>query len=104
MASPPLDLLANLDTFVGHAAVAAGLAAAIAFYLRRRRGVPLWVVPVSLGLVVLAELALKLVLPHPGPPHALSRSFFELPTLTTPYSFPSGHAARVTFLSVLCGG
>jgi undecaprenyl-diphosphatase len=65
--------------------------------------VPLWVVPLCFALTVLAELALKLVLPHAGPQQALSRSFLDLPTVPTPYSFPSGHVARVTFLALLAG-
>lgn len=31
----------------------------------------------------------------------MSRSFWDLPTLGTPNSFPSGHVARVTFLAFL---
>jgi len=79
----------------------AGLAAAVALFVWRRRNVPLWPVPLLFSLIVIAELALKLVLPHEGPPHHASRSFWDLPTLGTPNSFPSGHVARVTFLALV---
>lgn len=56
-------------------------------------------------LVVVVEAAGKFVISQPGPPHELHRyiPLFPLPTgsVSTPFSFPSGHAARSAFITVV---
>jgi len=64
--------------------------------------------PLLLFVGVGIEVLLKYVLPHPGPPAEFSRhlqlpAFFRFSTplllhVSTPYSFPSGHMLRTTFL------
>ncbi|HEX7592601.1 MAG TPA: phosphatase PAP2 family protein [Anaerolineae bacterium] len=57
------------------------------------------------ALVALLELQGKTMIAQPGPPDELSRYvfWFGTPTggLSTPYSYPSGHAARASFLIAL---
>ncbi|MBI4790861.1 MAG: phosphatase PAP2 family protein [Chloroflexi bacterium] len=56
-------------------------------------------------LILLVEVLGKLVIDQPGPPGALHRYviLFSMPTgqVSTPFAFPSGHAARSAFLTVL---
>ena len=64
-----------------------------------------WWLPLLILLVVAIELALKLAVPQTPPPGELARSVHLLPFLESPtrYSFPSGHVARVAFLSAVFG-
>jgi membrane-associated phospholipid phosphatase len=62
--------------------------------------------PISLFLLVgLIEWLGKNLVSQPGPPDDLLRyvRLFSMPTahVVTPFSFPSGHAARVVFLTVI---
>jgi len=96
------DLVANLHTLVGLPYVTVPLAAALALLLRRRGLGVASLAPMILLATVIVELALKLTTGHEPPGAETSRLFIRLvPTLDTPSSFPSGHAARLTFLSVL---
>lgn len=56
-------------------------------------------------LILLVELAGKLFIFHPGPPYMFFRYTlgFEFPSsyIHTNYSYPSGHTARATFLSLI---
>lgn len=64
-------------------------------------------IPFSLcifGLIMIVELLGKFYIYHPGPPKELLR--YSLPFATphyigAPFSFPSGHTARTTFLAVV---
>ena len=101
-ASYPLDVAANAHTYVGLApvTVAVALIAALLLWVRRHRALAI------AALFLLAtgpiELALKLGLDHPEPPEEFVRAFAYLgPGFSTPSSFPSGHATRITFLCVL---
>jgi membrane-associated phospholipid phosphatase len=49
---------------------------------------------------------MKHIVPHPGPPPTLSRGihFARLLGVDSPYSFPSGHLLRTTFLAALIAG
>ncbi|TMG52512.1 MAG: phosphatase PAP2 family protein [Chloroflexi bacterium] len=78
------------------------LAVAIVWWRARR---PRWWLPLLIAAVVAIETALKLIVPQAPPPHELSRSIQLLPFLEspTPYSFPSGHVARVAFLVLAFG-
>ena len=101
-ASYPLDVAANAHTYLGlvPVTVTIALTAAVLLWVRGRR---------ALGIAALfllatgpIELALKLGLDHPGPPDEFDRAFFYLgPGFSTPSSFPSGHATRITFLCAL---
>jgi membrane-associated phospholipid phosphatase len=67
-----------------------------------RRDGPVGLVPLLLFAGVTVEALLKEGLPQPGPPAGLHRQLPILPTLHVPlpFSYPSGHAFRTTFLAV----
>ena len=94
-----LDLAASLLTVFGQTEVVGTIALGVALArLRARRGDG-WV-PLLLGVVLAAELVLKLTVPQAAPPGELARSVPLFPFLEAPttFSFPSGHVARVAFL------
>lgn len=102
-AAPALDLPAVLFVFLGNAEVMIGAVclAGLAAY-RRDRPHGLAVFGVAAGLIVLSLLAvaLKHLIPHPGPPLSLERRIAHLGVSgATTFSFPSGHALRATFLA-----
>lgn len=100
VANGAFDLLANLHTLVGLPYVTVPIACALAVALRRRGHGAASLAPLLLAGTVVVELALKLTTGHASPGPEASRTFIHLvPTLETPSSFPSGHAARLTFLS-----
>jgi len=100
VASGALDVVANLHTLVGLPYVTIPVAGALALALHRRGHGSGALAPLLIAGTVLVELGLKLTTGHAPPGPELSRSFIQLvPTLETPSSFPSGHAARLTFLS-----
>ena len=100
VASGALDVVANLHTLVGLPYVTFPVAGALALALHRRGHGTAALAPLLIAGTVLVELGLKLTTGHAPPGPELSRSFIQLvPTLETPSSFPSGHAARLTFLS-----
>ena len=100
VASGALDVVANLHTLVGLPYVTIPVAGALALALHRRGHGTAALAPLLIAGTVLVELGLKLTTGHAPPGPELSRSFIQLvPTLETPSSFPSGHAARLTFLS-----
>ena len=97
-----LDLVASIVTLAGDASVTAGIAAGLVVArLRQRR--PEVLVPLAIAVTVVAELILKAIVPQSPPPGELSRSIAILPTFhaPVPYSFPSGHLARLSFLLVI---
>jgi len=110
VASYPLDIAASLVTFLGEPQITGLIAVALSLSWWKRKGRQ-GLVPLLLFVGVAIEAVLKYVLPHPGPPHEFSRRlqlplFFHLFTplllhLDTPYSFPSGHMLRTTFLVAL---
>ena len=110
VASYPLDTAASLVTLLGEPQITGLIAVALSLRWWKRRGRQ-GLVPLLLFVGVAIEAVLKYVLPYPGPPHEFSRRlqlplFFHLATplllhLDTPYSFPSGHMLRTTFLVVL---
>ena len=94
------DLLANIHTLVGLPYVTVPIACALALALRRRGHGAAALAPLLLAGTVVVELTLKLTTGHASPGPETSRAFIQLvPTLETPSSFPSGHAARLTFLA-----
>ena len=100
VASGALDVVANLHTLVGLPYVTIPVAGALALALHRRGHGTAALAPLLIAGTVLVELGLKLTTGHAPPGPELSRSVIQLvPALETPSSFPSGHAARLTFLS-----
>jgi undecaprenyl-diphosphatase len=94
-----LDLAASVVTLFGQSEVVGAVALGVVL-ARVRNGRGDWWVPLLLGVVVAAELVLKLTIPQAAPPSELARSVPLLPFLEapTPFSFPSGHVARAAFL------
>lgn len=100
VANGALDLVANLHTLVGLPYVTLPVAGALALRLHRRGHGTAALAPLFIAGTIVVELGLKLTTGHAPPDPELSRSFIQLvPALETPSSFPSGHAARLTFLS-----
>ena len=94
-----LDLGASLVTLAGQSEVVGTLALAVAVVrLRARR--PDWWIPLLVAIVIGVEVVLKFAIPQAPPPDELARSVRFLPFLEgpTPFSFPSGHVARIAFL------
>ena len=94
-----LDLAASLVTVFGQTEVVGTIALGVALArLRARRSD--WWAPLLLGVVLAAELVLKVTVPQASPPSELARSVPLFPFLEAPtaFSFPSGHVARVAFL------
>jgi undecaprenyl-diphosphatase len=102
VASEPLDLAASIFNIVGQMEVTALVALMLSFVWWRRDGTR-GLVPMLLFAGVAIEVILKHLVQHPGPPDDLSRSIPLLPFAhsSSPYSFPSGHMLRVTFLAAL---
>ena len=102
VASYPLDVAANVHTYMGLSYVSAAAALLAAFLLWRRGSRGLAVAALFLFVTVPPELLLKFGLRHPGPPDEFWRTFAYLgPGFSTPSSFPSGHVARLTFFCAL---
>lgn len=94
-----LDLAGSLLTLPGQAEIALGLAAGLAAArLRARRG-DFWV-PLAIVVTIAIEAVLKLRLAQPLTPPEVHRgvSLGTFVATAFPYSFPSGHVARVAFL------
>jgi membrane-associated phospholipid phosphatase len=108
--SVSLDVVAFLCTLGGEIQVTGALALFFAWRWWRRRGVE-GLGPLLLLVGVGFEVLLKYTLVHPGPPADFSHplrlpSWLQLSTpllvhVSTPYSFPSGHLLRTTFLARL---
>ena len=81
--------------------IALGLAVA-----RARRSPREGLVPLFIVAVIAIEAALKLAIAHPAPPPDRSRTIDLLPHVQVAFasSFPSGHVARITFLSGIVRG
>lgn len=61
-------------------------------------------IPVAFAIFTLLEIYGKNFVPHPGPPFFMVKhptTIFPEFTVIQPYSYPSGHTARITFLGVL---
>lgn len=98
-----LDLPFSLLSLFGSVEITVAIFLAIvAFLVRSPQRLPLIL---AFGLVALIELLAKCLVNHPGPPAELSRYIFKfgMPTasIETPFSFPSGHAARAVFLGIV---
>ena len=84
---------------LGQSEVVGTIALGIAVVRLRARRTDWWM-PLTLAVVVVAELVLKITIPQVPPPSELARTVPLLPFLEAPtaFSFPSGHVARVAFL------
>lgn len=99
------DLAGSILTVLGSPEVTAGIAAGLVVARARARRRDWWV-PLVIAVVVVVESVLKSVVAQPEPPLALARAIDLLPGVQAPfpYSFPSGHVARDTFLLVIVQG
>jgi undecaprenyl-diphosphatase len=81
--------------------IALGLAVA-----RARRSPRDAIVPFFIFAVIAIEAALKLAIPHAPPPSDRTRTIDLLPHVQVAFasSFPSGHVARITFLTGVVRG
>lgn len=106
VASHPLDLFVNWHTLLGQLAVTLPAAAVLAIVAARRLGGLAWLGPLAILATGAIELVFKYGLVHPGPPDEFIRAFINPlgVRVEAPSSFPSGHAARLTFLAVLIAG
>jgi undecaprenyl-diphosphatase len=97
-----LDLMSSLITVSGGAVATTTAVLVLTLWWTRRHG---WsgAAPLAMFVAVAIEWGLKWVVPHEGPPAGLDRDLELVPSfhLETPYAFPSGHALRAAFLSVL---
>lgn len=103
-AAPAPDLPAALLTFLGDAEVlipAIGLAGVLLLWKNRVQGSAALGLAVGLLAISILALAMKHAIPRPGPPSLLQRHVFRmgLSVAPQPFSFPSGHALRTTFIA-----
>jgi membrane-associated phospholipid phosphatase len=102
--SPELDLLVGVISYAAAAEVSLLLMLLLGLWLWRRGLAPNRAVAPLLFLVTLPlEIALKLTLPQPVPSVGFYRRTirYALFGLSTAQSFPSGHATRTAFMTVL---
>jgi membrane-associated phospholipid phosphatase len=103
-ASTAADEAASIFVTLGDAEVLIPVVAFVGFVLWRRgdgarAGRVLWLAA-GLATVSFIAFALKYVVPHPGPPPEFQRAVVHYGIgVSEPYSFPSGHTMRTTFLA-----
>jgi membrane-associated phospholipid phosphatase len=103
-AAPTADRAAAIFVFLGDAEVeipAVALVGLLWWWRRdRSRGrAALWLA-VGLAVTSFIAFALKYLVPHPGPPPELQRAVARYGIgVPLPFSFPSGHTMRITFLA-----
>ncbi|HEV2283661.1 MAG TPA: phosphatase PAP2 family protein [bacterium] len=107
-AAPAPDLPSAILVFCGDAEVSIPAVALVGLLLWRgalpRARTALWL---AAGMIVTSfiALALKFVVPHPGPPPEFQRVIQRVGLgLQQPYSFPSGHTMRATFFTIAALG
>jgi undecaprenyl-diphosphatase len=95
----------SLLSFLGSAEVTTLILLALLIRAHPAQRLPLLA---AFGIMTLIELAGKSLISQPIPPHELVRTilFFSIPSgaLKTAYAFPSGHAARTTFIVIVLMG
>jgi membrane-associated phospholipid phosphatase len=102
--SPAADRLAAILVFLGDAEVeiTAVALAGLFWWWRRNRTLARAALWLTAGLTVTSFIAfvLKYLVPHPGPPPELQRAVARYGiSISQPFSFPSGHTMRITFLA-----
>jgi len=94
-----LDWIASAIGLLGTVEVGSGLALGltVARWRSRQRDA---LAPLLMFVAVAFEVLLKLMFPHPPPPHDSQRSVAIVSTVTVAFanSFPSGHVLRSAFL------
>jgi membrane-associated phospholipid phosphatase len=102
--TPLIDQVFQAVTLVGDPIVTALIAAGLTVVLVARDGRHGQVALLFLAGIAL-EFALKQLVFQPGPPNELVRDAVLIPGLRelSLFTYPSGHAMRVTFLAVLVG-
>ncbi len=98
-----VDVPFSVLSYLGSAELTTGLFLVIVFLLARpAQRIPLLI---AFAAMTIIELVGKTIVRQVGPPHEFFRliSFFPIPSgnLQTNYSYPSGHAARWTFLTMV---
>jgi membrane-associated phospholipid phosphatase len=105
IASYPIDVAVNAHTLVGQLPVTLTAAVLVALVAQRRLGGYAWLGPLFILATGGIELVFKYIAAHPGPPKEFIRAFGNPlglpPEWKPPYAFPSGHMARITFLTVV---
>ncbi len=100
-----LDLPSSILSLLGSAEITVPIFAGLVLISHPRRRVRLLLL---FSILALLELQGKMMIDQPGPPDALLRYVFTFGTptggLSTPYSYPSGHAARSMFIVALAIG
>ncbi len=84
--------------------VSFGLAIALTAWAWKKRKMRALIIPLGFLLVAAIELYGKTTLPHPGPPYFFVKhptTVFPKFTVIEPFSYPSGHTARITFLALI---
>jgi membrane-associated phospholipid phosphatase len=102
IASYPIDVAVNAHTYVGLLPTTLLVALALMLIVGRRHGGLAWLGPAFILLTGAIELVFKLAVDHPSPPREFVRALVDLsPPIKPPHSFPSGHMARITFLTIV---
>jgi undecaprenyl-diphosphatase len=101
---PRLDLIASIVGLGGTVEVTGIIAIALAIAWTRREG---WrgLAPLLIAAGVALELAMKVLVPHAAPESEVRRTIDLGPFVEadTPFSYPSGHLFRTTFLALIVG-
>ncbi len=106
-----IDELMDDGAILADGIVSSGITLAITAWLlvdRKKKKIR-WtalVIPVMFALFIGIEIYGKNVLPHSGPPFFMIKkptTIFPKFHVIQPYSYPSGHAGRVTFLAIITG-
>lgn len=100
-ASLPLDFVMVLISLLGSVEVTGGVMAALvatALLRHRRFSIELLAPVVFLLLASIIEVTGKLIIHQPSPPETLIRGPRVGVGVSPPYSFPSGHMVRATFV------
>ncbi len=102
-AAPAPDIPTSILVFLGDAEVMIPcvlLAGLLLWRRDRHRGVSAVALALGLAGVSVLAVALKHLVPYPGPPDALQRHVFRMGVgVPSPFSFPSGHTMRTVFFA-----
>lgn len=102
-AAPAPDLPASVFVFLGDAEVVVPAALVVGLLLwphRRVHAAGAWGLAVGLSVLSGIALGLKFLLPHPGPPPEFQHGIGLGLSVAQPFSFPSGHTTRTTFIAL----
>lgn len=101
VSSKSLDLASSFVTLLGNFEITGAFTFIYSIFAWKHRGIR-GLAPMLLFLGVAIEVVLKFALPHPDLPKGYGRNVEILPPIrfSTPYSFPSGHLLRATFLAI----